>query len=45
LIDSPLANDKKPEGLIGENDRLKLLTEKLVGRGLKAETAEHLGKL
>ena len=43
LIDSLLADYKKPEDLIGENGLLKLLTKKLVERALQAEMAEHLG--
>jgi putative transposase len=43
LIDSRLADYKKPEDLIGENGLLKLLTKKLVERALEAEMAEHLG--
>lgn len=43
LIDSLLANYKKPEDLIGENGLLKELTKKLVERVLEAEMAEHLG--
>jgi len=46
LIDSLLADYKKPEDLIGENGLLKHLTKKLVERALQAEMAEmaeHLG--
>ncbi len=43
LIDSLLADYKKPEDLIGANGLLKLLTKKLVERALQAEMAEHLG--
>jgi putative transposase len=43
LIDSLLADYKKPEDLIGENGLLKQLTKKLVERALEAEMAEHLG--
>lgn len=43
LIDSLLADYKKPEDLIGENGLLKLLTKKLVERALEAEMADHLG--
>lgn len=43
LIDSLLANYKKPEDLIGENGLLKQLTKALVERALQAEMAEHLG--
>ena len=43
LIDSLLANYKKPEDLIGEHGLLKQLTKALVERALQAELAEHLG--
>jgi len=43
LIDSLLADYKKPEDLIGENGLLKQLTKALVERALQAEMAEHLG--
>ncbi len=43
LIDSLLANYKKPEDLIGENSLLKQLTKALIERALQAEMAEHLG--
>ena len=43
LIDSLLADYKRPEDLIGENGLLKLLTKKLVERALQAEMADHLG--
>ena len=43
LIDSLLADYKKPEDLIGENGLLKLLTKRLVERALQAEMAGHLG--
>jgi putative transposase len=43
LIDSLLADYKKPEDLIGENGLLKQRTKKLVERALQAEMAEHLG--
>ena len=43
LIDRLLADDKKPEDLIGEHGLLKQLTKKLVERALEAEMAEHLG--
>ena len=43
LIDSLLADYKKPEDLIGENGLLKLLTKRLVERALQAEMADHLG--
>ena len=43
LIDSLLANYRRPEDLISENGLLKLLTQKLVERALQAQMAEHLG--
>jgi len=43
LIDSLLADYKKPEDLIGENGLLKQLTKALVERALQAEITEHLG--
>ena len=43
LIDSLLADYKKPEDLIGENGLLKQLTKLLVDRALDAEMSEHLG--
>ena len=43
LIDSLLADYKKPEDLIGEHGLLKQLTQRLVERALEAEMAEHLG--
>lgn len=43
LIDSLLADYKKPEDLIGEHGLLKQLTKKLVERALEAEMSEHLG--
>ncbi len=43
LLDSLLANYKKPEDLIGENGLLKQLTKRLVERALEVEMAEHLG--
>jgi putative transposase len=43
LIDSLLADYKKPEDLIGENGRLKQLTKLLVRRALDAEMSDHLG--
>ncbi len=42
LIDSLLADYKKPEDRICENGLLKLLTRKLVGRARQAEMAEHM---
>ncbi len=42
LIDSLLADYKKPEDLIGENGLLKQLTKLLVERALDAEVSEHL---
>lgn len=43
LIDSLLADYKKPEDLIGEHGILKQLTKRLVERALEVELAEHLG--
>jgi putative transposase len=43
LIDSLLADYKKPEDLIGEHGLLKQLTRRLVERALEAEMVEHLG--
>lgn len=43
LLDSLLADYKKPEDLIGENGLLKQLTKLLVERALDAEMTEHLG--
>ena len=43
LIDSLLADYKKPEDLIGENGLLKQLTKRVIERALQAEMAEHLG--
>ena len=43
LIDILLANYKKLEDLIGQNDLLKQLTKKLVERALEAEVAQYLG--
>ncbi len=43
LLDSLLADYKKPEDLIGEHGLLKQLTKKLVERALEAEMDEHLG--
>ena len=43
LIDSLLADYKKPEDLIGENGLHKQLTKRLVERALQAEMAQHLG--
>jgi len=43
LIDSLLANYKKPTDLIGENGLLKQLTKRLIERALEAEMEEHLG--
>jgi putative transposase len=43
LIDSLLANYKKPEDLIGENGLLKQLTKRLIERALEAEMTDHLG--
>lgn len=42
LIDSLLADDKKPEDLMGENGLLNQLTKLLVEHALDAEMFEHL---
>ena len=42
LIDSLLADYKKPEDLIGEHGLLKQLTKALVERALQAEMIDHL---
>jgi putative transposase len=43
LIDSLLADYKKPEDLIGENGLLKQLTKRQVEHALDAEMSEYLG--
>lgn len=43
LLDSLLADYRKPEDLIGENGLLKQLTKQLVEQELEAERADHLG--
>jgi len=43
LLAGLLADDKKPEDLIGENSLLKQLTKLLVEKALDAELTEHLG--
>ena len=43
LIDSLLADYKKPEDLIGEHGLLKQLTKRLIERALEAEMVVHLG--
>lgn len=43
LLDSLLAEYRKPEDLIGENGLLKHLTKLLVERAQEAEMADHLG--
>ena len=43
LIDSLLADYKKPEDLIGENGLLKQITKAVVERALQAEMDAHLG--
>lgn len=43
LLDSLLADQRKPEDLIGENGLLKQLSELRVEKVLEAETADHLG--
>ena len=42
-LDSLLADYRKPEDLIGENELLKQLTKPLVEKALEAEMADHLG--
>jgi len=43
LIDSLMANYKKPEDLLGEKGILKQLTKAVVERALEAEMEHHLG--
>ena len=43
LLDSLLADYRKPGDLIGENGLLKQLTKLLVEKALEAEMADHLG--
>jgi putative transposase len=43
LLDSLLADYRKPEDLIGEQGLLKQLTKLLVEKALEAEMADHLG--
>jgi len=43
LAEGLMANDSKPEDLIGENGLLKQLTKMLVERALETEMTEHLG--
>src|SRR6202171_833787 len=43
LIDTLLADYKKPEDIIGENGLLKQLTKALLERAMQAEMTEHLG--
>jgi len=43
LLNSLLANYKKPEDLVGENGLLKQLTKLVVEKALDAEMTEHLG--
>jgi putative transposase len=43
LLDSLLADYRKPEDLIGERGLLKQLTKLLVEKALEAEMADHLG--
>ena len=43
LLGRLLANDQKPEDLIGENGPLKQLTQRLVEKARDAEMTEHLG--
>ena len=44
LLSDPLAEYKKPEDLIGENDLLKQLTNLRVAKALDAELSEYLGQ-
>ena len=43
LIDALLADYKKPEDLIGQDELLKQLTKALIEHALQAEMTEHLG--
>src|SRR4029434_9027038 len=43
LIDTLLADYKKPEDIIGENGLLKQLTKALLERAMQAEMTDHLG--
>ena len=43
LLGRLLANDQKPEDLIGENGLLKQLTQRLVEKALDAQMTEHRG--
>jgi len=43
LIDQLLADDKKPEDIIGENGLLKQLTKAILERALQAELTDHRG--
>ena len=43
VIDKLLANDQKPEDIVGENGLLKQLTKALVERAMAAELTTHLG--
>lgn len=43
MLDSLLAEYRKPEDLIGENGLLKQLTKLLVEKALEAEMSDHLG--
>ena len=43
LLDSLLADYRKPEDLIGEHGLLKQLTKLLVEKALEAEMSDHLG--
>ncbi len=43
LLDSLLADYRKPEDLIGENGLLKQFTKLPVEKALEAEMADHLG--
>ena len=43
LIDSLLADYKKPEEITGENGLLKQMTKALLERAMQAEMTDHLG--
>ena len=43
LMDTLLADYKKPEDIVGENGLLKQLTKALIERAMEAELTTHLG--
>jgi transposase-like protein len=43
LIDTLLADYKKPEDIIGENGLLKQITKALLERAMGVEMSDHLG--